>query len=405
MRLIADGVVEREGVEGLAAKVGYTSRHLSRLLTKELGAGPLALARARRAQTARILIETTPMPFADVAFAAGFASIRQFNDTVRAVYASTPSQLRHRAAPSTGQPGVIELRLAVRQPYAAEELLAFLAARVVPGVEEAGPGWYSRTLRLPNGAGRAHLSFADVSPTGTVRCTLRLTDLRDLGTAVERCRRLLDADCDPEAVDGHLGGHAALAALVRCRPGLRVPGHVDGDEIAVRAVLGQQVSVTRARLLAGLLVERYGEPLPDGGFLFPSPATLAVVPPEELPMPRSRGRALALLCGSLARGEIPLDRSADRSDVRRALLEVPGIGPWTADYISMRALGDPDVFLHTDVGVKHGLRGLGLGERADEVSESWRPWRSYAQMHVWSAATKTAADPQRESRVTATGRK
>ncbi len=406
MRLIADGVVEREGVEGLAARVGYTSRHLSRLLTKELGAGPLALARARRAQTARILIETTAMPFADVAFAAGFASIRQFNDTVRAVYASTPSQLRDQAAPADSQPGVVELRLAVRLPFAADELLSFLAARVVPGVEEVGPGWYARTLRLPHGPGHAHLALDEGRRTGAVRCTLRLTDLRDLGAAVERCRRLLDADCDPEAVDAHLGGDRQLAGLVRRRPGLRVPGHVDGDEVAVRAVLGQQVSVARARALAGLLVERYGEPLANGGgWLFPSAGVLAEVSPEELPMPRARGRALVTLCTRLASGEIALDRSADRSDVRRALVDLPGIGPWTADYIAMRALGDPDVFLPTDIGVRNGLRGLGLDhQRAEELSDGWRPWRSYAQMHVWSATADVAPDKSHATRVATTER-
>ncbi|HEU4512730.1 MAG TPA: AlkA N-terminal domain-containing protein [Nocardioidaceae bacterium] len=392
MRLIADGVVDREGVEGLASRVGYTPRHLSRVLTGELGAGPLALARARRAQTARILVESTTMPFAEVAFAAGFSSIRQFNDTVRAVYASTPSELRRRVEPEVTQSGVIELRLAVRPPFAAAELLAFLAARAVPGVEEAGSDWYSRTLRLPYGPGAVHLALGEPAGSGTVRCSLRLTDLRDLSAAVERCRRLLDADCDPQAVDAELGADDVLAPLVSSRPGLRVPGHVDGDELAVRAVLGQQVTVPHARRLAGLLAERYGDPGPGGeGRLFPSAETLASVPPEDLPMPRSRSRAIAALCEALAEGRIALDRSADRGDVRRALLDLPGIGAWTADYIAMRALGDPDVFLPTDVGVRKGLSRLGLDlRRADEPAEAWRPWRSYAQMHVWSLAGGTA---------------
>ena len=400
MRLIADGVVEREGVEGLAARVGYTSRHLSRLLVRELGAGPLALARARRAQTARMLVETTAMPFADVAFAAGFSSIRQFNDTVRAVYDSTPSRLREHAAPPDAHAGVLELRLAVRRPFAGEDLLGFLAPRAVPGVEETGPGWYARTLRLPHGSGTAHLALGEAGSTGSVRCRLRLGDLRDLGAAVERCRRLLDADCDPEAVDGELGADVNLARLVRRRPGLRVPGHVDGDELAVRAVLGQQISVARARALASLLVERYGERLPEGdGRLFPSAATLAEVLPEELPMPRARGRALVTLCARLGSGEIVLDRGAERSEVRRALLDVPGIGPWTADYIAMRALGDPDVLMAGDVGVRKGLTCLGLDHAsADQVGEAWRPWRSYAQMHVWAAATDAARRPERTPR-------
>ncbi|MGH3333797.1 MAG: DNA-3-methyladenine glycosylase 2 family protein [Nocardioidaceae bacterium] len=406
MRLINDGVVEREGVEGLAGKVGYTSRHLTRLLTREVGAGPLALARARRAQTARVLIETTRMTFADVAFAAGFASIRQFNDTVRAVYATSPTELRGSAGGSRPADGQLELRLAVRRPFAADELLAFLAARVVPGIEGAGAGWYARTLRLPHGHGLVRLSFDDEDAggdTGFVRCSLRVADLRDVSAAVERCRRLLDADCDPVAVDDQLSGHPWLARLVRSRQGLRVPGHVDGDEIAVRAVLGQQVSVPHASTLAGTLVEKYGERLPkqeqyDGQgdaspgltHLFPSVEVLAEADPQDIPMPRSRGRALVTMCAALASGDISLDRSADRSDVRRSLLALPGIGPWTAGYIAMRALGDPDVFLPTDVGVRNALKGLGEDPSAvEELSQAWRPWRSYAQMHVWSSLTPT----------------
>jgi len=405
MRLIADGVVEREGVEGLAARVGYTSRHLGRLTTAELGAGPLALARAKRAQTARILVETTRMPFAEVAYASGFASIRQFNDTVRAVYSSSPTELRGKTASPNEAAGRVELRLAVRRPFAAGELLHFLAVRVVTAVEQVGPGWYARALSLPHGPGVVRLTFDpdDSSPTAFVKCSLRVLDLRDLTAAVERCRRLLDADCDPVAVDQQLSADPRLSASVRARPGLRVPGHVDGHELAVRALLGQQVSVRHARTLAGLLVDRYGRSLPEdlaydgrgGGAApvtheFPSAAVLAEVSPEDLPMPRARGRALNALCASLASGEIPLDRSADRADVRRALLAVPGIGPWTADYIALRALGDPDVFLPTDVGVRNALRASGEDpKRAERLSQAWRPWRSYAQMHLWTSYTTT----------------
>ena len=392
MRLIADGVVERDGVDGLADRVGYTSRHLSRLLTSELGAGPLALARARRAQNARILIETTAMPFGDVAFAAGFASIRQFNDTVREVYAGTPSQLRGRVRTASTTSGRIELRLPVRARYAGREVLAFLAAHLVPGVEAAGADWYERTLDLPHGHGRVRLTFPDdAAGTGTtfVRCALSVEDLRDVGTAVERCRRLLDADCDPLAVDDALTDDPRLAPLVRARPGLRVPGGTDGDEVAVRAVLGQQVSLAGGISLGGKLTERYGErvPAPDGGpdRLFPRAAALAGVDPEELPMPRARGRALVGLCAALAAGDVPLDRSLDRAEVRARLVALPGIGPWTADLVAMRALGDPDVFLPTDIGVRRALSALGHDPAsAAATSQSWRPWRSYALMHLWT---------------------
>lgn len=404
MRLIADGVVDREGVEGLAHKVGYTSRHLARLLTTELGAGPLALARAKRAQTARILIETTAMTYADVAFASGFASVRQFNETVRDVYASSPTELRGRRSTPVVSPGQVELRLAVRRPFAGTELFSFLAQRAVPGVEAAGPGWYERSLRLPHGQGTARLSAVPSergNDTGFVACTLRLCDLRDVAAAVERCRRMLDADADPVSVDEALGSDGRLAPLVEATPGLRVPGHVDGHEIAVRAVLGQQISVAGARALAGTLVQRYGERLPVSAtdtagdepdpvtHLFPSAEVLADVDPEDIPMPRARGRALNAMCAALARGDIPLDRSADRSDVRKSLLALPGIGPWTADYIAMRALGDPDVFLPTDVGVRNALGLFGEDPAdAEELSHAWRPWRSYALMHLWGSLSQ-----------------
>ena len=397
MRLIGDGLVEREGVEGLAARVGYTPRHLQRLLTTELGAGPLALARARRAQNARILIETTAMGFADVAFAAGFASVRQFNDTIREVYASTPTRLRGRSRSVGSTPGQVELRLPVRAPYAGREVLRFLAAHLVPGVERSGPAWYERTLSLPHGHGRVRLTFpADEPASGTafVRALLVVHDLRDVGAAVERCRRLLDADCDPVTVGDELCGDPAMASLVRSRPGLRVPGSVDGDEIAVRAVIGQQISLAGAVSLGGKLVQRYGAELPadasyDGPVrLFPSADRLADVDPGELPMPRARARALVGLCAALAAGDVPLDRSADRREVRERLLALPGVGPWTADYVALRALGDPDVFLPTDIGVRRALAGLGHqatdAVAAEALSRRWRPWRSYGLMHLWS---------------------
>ena len=264
MRLIADGVVDREGVEGLAHRVGYTPRHLSRLLTSELGAGPLALARAKRAQTARVLIETTDLSYADVAFAAGFSSVRQFNETVREVYAASPTQLRGRRGGHAGA-GTVTMRLAVRTPYAGGALHAFLAIRAIPGVEAAGPGWYSRTLALPNGSGTMRLDLPDVREAGQtafVTATFRLTDLRDTAAATERARRLLDADCDPVAVADSFAGDPLLGPLVRTWPGLRVPGHVDGNEIAVRAVLGQQVSVAAARTVAARLTAEHGRPLP-----------------------------------------------------------------------------------------------------------------------------------------------
>ena len=393
MRLISDGVVDREGVAGLARRLGYTERHLHRLLVAAVGAGPLALARARRAHTARLLVETTALPISQVAFAAGFASIRQFNDTVREVFATTPRELR-RARGHRGEaaPGEISLRLPYRVPFDASGILNFLGARAVPGVEDFNRGVYRRTLRLPHGAGIVALSDGG----DHVRCELRLQDLRDLGAAVQRCRRLLDLDADPVAVAEVLGADPLLAPLVRSSPGQRVPGSVDGAELAVRALLGQQVSVAGARTLTGRLIARYSQPLPgalagtDEGLthLFPEPASIAEADPGGLAMPAARREALRGLARALADGEIFLDPGADREEVESRLLSLRGIGPWTSSYIAMCALGDPDAFLPTDLGVRRAISELGeASDRAGvtALAERWHPWRSYATQHLWAS--------------------
>lgn len=402
MRLVSDGLVEREGVEGLAGALGYSTRQLNRVLTQAYGAGPLALARSRRAQTARVLIETTDLTFADIAFAAGFSSVRQFNDTVREVYAASPTRLRAGAGArrSTGAPGTIRTRIAVREPFAAEDLHHFLAVHVVRGLEAAGPGWYERSLRLPHGPGVVRLELDD-RPEGQVPCTFTLTDARDLAPAMERTRRLLDADCDPVAVDEALAEDPLLRALVVARPGLRVPGQLDGIEVAVQAVLGQQVSLASARSAAGRLVEEHGEPLGLEGShevtrLFPTAARLAALDPEDprvLRMPRSRARAVTSLAAALDAGEVRLDRSTDRAETRAAMLALRGIGPWTADYVAMRALGDPDLFLPTDIGVRNAATRLGIEDVASR-SETWRPWRSYALMRLWSVVLDGMEQPR-----------
>jgi AraC family transcriptional regulator of adaptative response / DNA-3-methyladenine glycosylase II len=399
MRLVADGIVDREGVEGLAARLGYEQRQVRRLITAELGAGPLAIARAQRAQTARILAETTTLPLGEVAFAAGFASIRQFNATIQEIFAVTPTQLRERGGgrvprarrrpEAATAPGLIRLRLAYRPPIDLERMLGFLAARAIPGVESAEGNRYRRTLLLPNGTG-----ILSVGPSGQragyIECELQLEDLRDLTAAVQRCRRLLDLDADPEAVAGYLSKDPVLGPLARAFPGRRSPGHVDGDELAVRAVLGQQVSVAAARQLGARLVAAYGKPLqqPYGadGLLthcFPTADTLACADPATLPMPRARAVALTGLASALASGELSLDPGADRERAQAQLLALPGIGPWTAGYIRMRALSDPDAFLPADVGVLAALARLGAADPAG-LAEGWRPWRSYAVHHLWA---------------------
>jgi AraC family transcriptional regulator of adaptative response / DNA-3-methyladenine glycosylase II len=459
MGLIADGVVDREGVQGLARRLAYSERHLARQLMAELGAGPLALARAQRAQTARILIETTSLRLIDVAHAAGFASVRQFNDTVREVYARTPTELRRRtpgrrrgvahanALASVGPPGSaphvkarsiaaptttprdrpaaptedisLTVRLAYREPLDWGRLLSFLGMRAVPGVEEVVGDSYRRTLRLPHGHGVVALNPSE----GAIACRLRLADLRDLTAAVQRCRRLLDLDADPTAPAEHLAGDPLLAPLVCSAPGLRLPGAVDGAELAIRAVLGQQISVAAARTAAARLTKMVGEPLPasDGGLthLFPSPAAVAAAAPEELPGgPARRRKTLQALARTMAEGELAIDPGSDREEVRARLLALPGVGPWTTEYIAMRALADPDAFLPTDLGVRRALEALGCcwskrgcspeasvprlrsapGGRcspreASRLAERWRPWRAYALAHLWGTLADQAPDP------------
>jgi AraC family transcriptional regulator of adaptative response / DNA-3-methyladenine glycosylase II len=277
---------------------------------------------------------------------------------------------------------VAELRLPFRPPLQARALLAWLAARAVPGVEEVDGDVYRRSLRLPQGPGVAELRFERAH----ARCRLWLADARDEPAAVARLRRLADLDADPDAVGAHLRGDAFIGRLVAAAPGLRVPGAVDGAELAVRAVLGQQISVPAARTAAGRLVAEHGErlPHPRGGVtaLFPASATLAALDPAALAMPRARARALVGLCAALTTGAVRLDS-------RRALLALPGIGPWTAGYVAMRALGDPDVFLVEDLGVRHALRRLGGPDdprAARALAEAWAPWRSYATQYLWQAA-------------------
>jgi len=393
MRLIADGVVDRDGVAGLARRLCYTERHLHRLLCADVGAGPLALARARRAHTARLLLETTGLPITEVAFAAGFASIRQFNDTIREVFDVAPRELR-RVRRQRDEPvrGEIPLRLPFRAPFDANGMLRFLGTRAVVGVETFDGETYRRTLRLPHGAGVVALSDGG----DHVRCVLRLENLRDLGSAVQRCRSLLDLDADPVAITDVLGADPLLGALVRRSPGRRVPGSVDGAELAFRAVLGQQVSVAGARTLAGRLVAGCGEPLPgtlaaeDGEptHLFPTPQAVAGATLDGVGVPRARRETLRTLARALAGRGILLDPGSEREEVDRRLLELRGIGPWTASYVAMRALHDPDAFLPTDLGVRKAIRRLGHADDRQSVAavaERWRPWRAYATQHLWAS--------------------
>lgn len=394
MRLIADGVVERDGVPGLARRLSYSERHLNRLFTDELGAGPLAVARAQRAHTARLLIETTSMSLTDVAFAAGFGSLRQFNDTVREVFAASPSELRaanrRRSIPSrvgadsaaANTAVAVGIRLAVREPFASDDVMSFIGERAVPGIESWDGRVYRRSLDLPGGVGVTELTAA----ADHVAARIELSEWSDLGVAVQRIRRLLDLDSDPAAVDAVLAADPRLAALVDAVPGRRAPASVDPYETAIRAVVGQQVSVAGARTVAGRIVDAIGQLLPEASgeitHVFPRPSELAAAPDRAFSMPGTRRDTIRRVAAAVAAGEIELDVGCDPSVVHRQLLALKGIGPWTADYVVMRGLGHPDTFLTNDLGVRHGLERLGLGA---EDAVRWAPWRSYAVHHLWAS--------------------
>jgi AraC family transcriptional regulator, regulatory protein of adaptative response / DNA-3-methyladenine glycosylase II len=389
MRLISDGTVDREGVPGLARRLGFSERHLRRLLAEQVGATPVALARAQRANTARLLIESTVMPFAEAAFAAGFRSVRQFNDTIRDVFASTPGEMRRRSKSSRPRPlGVVELRLSCREPFDGAALLRFLELRAVPGLEEVSRDTYRRALMLTHGAGVVELT----PEAGAVRCVLRLDDLRDLGMAVARCRRLLDLDADPLAIAEALGRDEVIGGLVRARPGLRVPGCVDGDELALRAVLGQHVSLRAARTRTARLVETVGTPLsqPLGTVthLFPAAAVLAETELEALPGLGPCRETLQTLAVRIAGGEVRVDGSSDPTEALTRLVAIPGIGPWTAAYVAMRGFHDPDAFPPGDAGLRRALEALGRPDDPNSLAvlqRRWRPWRAYAALQLWTS--------------------
>ena len=482
MRLIADGIVDRDGTGGLAAALALSPRHLTRLLTAELGAGPLALARARRAQLARSLVTTTELPLVDVAFAAGFGSVRQFNDTVREVFAASPSELREQAAgrarsavggahaaasavaattatatvagassaaaaaaatPATAEPPAVQLTLSlpVRQPFDAPGLVAFLAARAIPGVERVdgldahdahetdetngdtasarahAPLRYARTLSLPGGAGAVELTFTtNTQGHWTVAAELEAAVLGDVPAAVARVRRLLDLDADAAGIDTALSRDPQLAPLVAKTPGIRVPGAVDPHELVVRAIVGQQITVVAARGHLTRLVERAGAQTAsrfDGlTTLFPGPDAIAKAvpligqddeldPDRTLRLPRRQSNAVATAASRLASGELAVHVGADADELRDALTALPGVGRWTAAYIALRVLGDTDAWLTGDVALIAGARTIGAlpyprptdkkllaaeHQLLEAHAARWSPWRSYASMHLWQAA-------------------
>jgi AraC family transcriptional regulator of adaptative response / DNA-3-methyladenine glycosylase II len=407
MRLINDGVINRDGVEGLAARLGYSARQLNRILSHELGAGPLSLARASRAQTARTLLVSTAMKLADIAFASGFSSVRQFNDTMVEVFAMTPTALRataghHRpgAAPVTATS--LTLSLPYREPFD-PGVFSFLAVRAIPGLEAGTPTSYARTLRLPHGDARFSVNYDDDAPGRPLTLTIGAVDLRDLPALLSRVRRLFDLDADPVAIDNALAADSRLADSVARVPGMRMPGAVDPQELLIRAMIGQQITVAAARTaLTQLSVAGSASMVPGEGLdrLFPTSAEIAASGYTLLRGPQRRIEALRTAASSMAGGQLDFGYGDDQPGLEAKLLPLPGVGPWTVGYVAMRVLGAPDIFLANDAAVRNGIRALALGTNAAGVGPTpdfreVSPWRSYATMHLWRAAASSRS-PRRE---------
>ena len=394
MRLIERGEIDRIGVAGLAAQLHVSERHLHRVLNEELGAGPNALARAHRANLARILLETTSMPITETAFAAGFSSVRQFNDTIRAVYDRTPTELRRqRGADSSEAPKGVELRLwlPAREPIDHKWMFGFLSGHGIPGVAEGDESNYGRTLRIDGGL--ATLTAAPGKETSGIWADFELSELSMLAPAIAMTRRLFDLDADPVHIHEALDRHRALGRLRRLRPGVRVPGAVDGFEAAIGAIVGQQISVAGARTLLGRIVAAVGanahsNASTDGSAtVFPDADELLATDLDNLGLTTRRVRTIRALAEAVADGRLHLDLGAGHQDTRQQLLSLPGIGPWTADVIAMRALGDPDIMLETDLVIRRRLEALDISD-----TTALAPWRSYAACTLWATRDMMETD-------------
>jgi AraC family transcriptional regulator of adaptative response / DNA-3-methyladenine glycosylase II len=395
LRLIGDGYLDRHSVAELAHELCVGERQLRRLFVTHLGASPLAVARNRRLQLARLLIDQTDLSMIEVAAGAGFASLRRFNEAVRRAHGRAPRELRRSARRhhATG----LELRLPYRPPLAWEPLLGFLAARAIPGVEQVCGGVYRRTVRWGGSLGVVELEPVPAAAQVVLRPRLAAVD--GLAGLVEQARHAFDLAADPLQIEAALSADTWLGAAVARVPGLRVPGTFDPFELAVRAVLGQQISVQAARTLAGRLVRRYGEslPEPDGGlaFLFPEPGALASAAIETIGVPSARAETIRLLARAVADDGLQLAPTSAPEELRERLGRIRGVGPWTIEYVAMRALRDPDAFPASDLGLRHALSPNGRPAAAAEVAErgaAWRPWRAYAAVHLWESLAEPKAE-------------
>ncbi len=402
LRLIEEGALDDGDVEALAERLGLGSRQLRRLFRRHVGASPLAVAQTRRVLLAKQLLHQTDLPLTDVALASGFGSVRRFNEVFQALFGRPPSALRGRRDVAMNAPG-LTLLLPYRPPYDWQAMLAFLARRAIRGLERVEGQTYRRVVRLGGTVGRVDVRHAPEARA--LRVTIRLPELGQLPSLIVRLRRLFDLQADPDAIRCGLCRDPDLATLVASRPGLRLPGGWDPFEIAVRAILGQQVSVTAATRLAERLVERLGERLPDDGEteldrLFPVPERFTLEAVKAIGMPTARATALVRLAAAYSERPSLFDRRGDLDASVARLRELPGIGEWTAQYIAMRGLQESDAFLASDVALQRVLAREGRRPTPRELlarAEAWRPWRAYAVMHLWHADAPAAAIRQKET--------
>jgi AraC family transcriptional regulator, regulatory protein of adaptative response / DNA-3-methyladenine glycosylase II len=387
LRLIGESGLEDGGVEGLASRLGVGSRHLRRLFLKHLGASPTAVAHTRRLHFAKKLIDETRLPMTQIALASGFGCIRRFNAGIRKVYHRTPTQIRRIARQKQNQPENQYLfRLRFRPPYDWKGMLSFLAARAIPGVEVVQNGCYRRSISLNGIHGYFEVSLDEAHHTLLAR--VEFGDPRSLFFITERIRAMFDLNADWASIAQSLRTDPILASCIKTHPGLRVPGCWNGFELAVRAILGQQVSVKGASTLAGRLAKGFGQPFagPDGiTCIFPSPETLSGSRLAGIGLTKARAETIrALACATRGR-RISFENVVDSPEFLRRFCEIPGIGKWTAEYVSMRALGEPDAFPSSDLGLMRAL-GLNTAREVEHRAESWRPWRAYAAVHLWRIA-------------------
>ncbi|MDE2487601.1 MAG: helix-turn-helix domain-containing protein [Alphaproteobacteria bacterium] len=403
LALIEAGALDGGDVDALAGRLGVGERQLRRLFRQHLGAAPVTVAQTRRVLLAKQLIQETRLPMAEVALAAGFGSVRRFNETFQALFGRPPGELRRLSGEASAATAGVAVRLPYKAPYDWEAMIGFLTARAIPGVECVSPRRYGRTLSVDGAAGVVVVTPGEGD---FLRAEIRFPRLQALPAVIARIRRVFDLTADPGLIGAHLSQDARLAPLVAARPGLRAPGAWDGFELAVRAILGQQITVTAARNLAAKLVASHGEPLEDPAAaalglsrVFPGPERLIGQDIAALGMPRARGAALEALARRVAADPAIFTPRADLESAIEALSALPGVGPWTAQYIALRELREPDAFPHADIGLLRAMETPDGTRPSPEAllatSQAWRPWRAYAAQHLWAADSSAQPQPKR----------